>query len=136
MEKLYYKGIYFSEQTWSKWIKNEKLNDLTHYPVNIYFFKVNNRNTRKWCKRCSKLTIKTPEHDLERENISWVMTNAPIIWKPVNWFAANRLDGFYMVGTLIVNPFQPSVAFHVETSHLFSTANQMTGFYMKSSTDL
>ena len=136
MEKLYYKGIYFSEQTWSKWIKNEKLNDLTHYPVNIYFFKVNNRNTRKWRKRCSKLTIKTPEHDLERENISWVTTNAPIIWKPVNWFAANRLDRFYMVGTLIVNPFQPSVAFHVETSHLFSTANQMTGFYMKSSTDL
>ena len=24
-------------------------------------FKVNNRNTRTWCKICSKLTIKTPE---------------------------------------------------------------------------
>ena len=30
-----------------------------------------------------------------------------------------------------INPFQPSVAFHVETSHLIRNANQTTGFYMK-----
>ena len=30
-------------------------------PANIYLFKVNNRNTRKMCKVCSKLTIITPE---------------------------------------------------------------------------
>ena len=30
-------------------------------PANIYQLKINNRNTRKWCKICSKLTIKTPE---------------------------------------------------------------------------
>ena len=29
--------------------------------ANIYLFKVNNRNTRKKCEICSKLTIKTPE---------------------------------------------------------------------------
>ena len=29
------------------------------------------------------------------------------------------------------NPSQPGVAFHVETSHLIYTENQMTGFYMK-----
>ena len=29
-----------------------------------------------------------------------------------------------------VNPFQPIVVFHIETCHLISTANQMTGFYM------
>ena len=29
--------------------------------VNIHLFKVNNRNTRKRCEMCSKLTIKTPE---------------------------------------------------------------------------
>ena len=29
------------------------------------------------------------------------------------------------------NSFQPSVAFHIENSHLIWTANQMTGFYMK-----
>ena len=30
-------------------------------PANIYLYKFNNRNTRKRCERCSKLTIKTPE---------------------------------------------------------------------------
>ena len=30
-------------------------------PPNIYLFKINNRNTRKRCEICSKLTIKTPE---------------------------------------------------------------------------
>ena len=29
--------------------------------ANIYFFKVNNRNTRRRCEICSKLTIRTPE---------------------------------------------------------------------------
>ena len=28
-------------------------------------------------------------------------------------------------------PLQSSVAFHIETSHLICSANQMTGFYMK-----
>ena len=30
------------------------------FPANIYLLKVNNRNTRKRCEICSKLTIKTP----------------------------------------------------------------------------
>ena len=30
-------------------------------PCNIYLFKVSNRNTRKSCEICSKLTLKTPE---------------------------------------------------------------------------
>ena len=34
------------------------------------------------------------------------------------------------------NPFQPSVAFCIETSDLFCFAKQMTGFYMKRSTGL
>ena len=29
--------------------------------IKIYLFKVNDRNTRKRCEICSKLTIKTPE---------------------------------------------------------------------------
>ena len=35
-----------------------------------------------------------------------------------------------------INPFQHSVAFHMETSHLFCSAKQMTGFYMKHNTGL
>ena len=34
-----------------------------------------------------------------------------------------------------IDPFQPSVAFHIETSHLFRRANQITGFYMKRNTE-
>ena len=30
-------------------------------PVNIHLFKANNRNSRKRCEICSKLTIKTPK---------------------------------------------------------------------------
>ena len=36
-----------------------KFSDLFLAKINL--FKVNNRNTRKWCKTCSKLTIKRPE---------------------------------------------------------------------------
>ena len=31
------------------------------FPVGIYLFHVNNRNTRTMCEICSKLIIKTPE---------------------------------------------------------------------------
>ena len=31
---------------------------------------------------------------------------------------------------LTFNPFQPSVAFYIKTSHLICHANQMTGFYI------
>ena len=37
------------------------INGDSAYPANIYFFKVNNKNTRKRYKICSTLTIKTPE---------------------------------------------------------------------------
>ena len=31
----------------------------------------------------------------------------------------------------LVNPFQPSVVCNIETGHLFCSAKQTTGFYMK-----
>ena len=34
---------------------------ITNVPANICLFKVNNRNTKKWCAIRSKLTTKTPE---------------------------------------------------------------------------
>ena len=34
---------------------------ISTYPASNDIFKVNNRNTRKRCEMCSKLTIKTPE---------------------------------------------------------------------------
>ena len=35
-----------------------------------------------------------------------------------------------------VDPFQPSVAFHIETSQLFCRAKRMTDFYMECNTEL
>ena len=35
--------------------------DHTLMPANSYLLKVNNRNTRKRCEICLKLTIRTPE---------------------------------------------------------------------------
>ena len=32
---------------------------LTNHPANIHLFKVHNRNTKKRCEICSKLTIET-----------------------------------------------------------------------------
>ena len=34
-----------------------KMANYNPHPANIYLFKINNRNTRKRCKTCSKLTI-------------------------------------------------------------------------------
>ena len=34
-----------------------------YVPAIIYLFKLNNRNTRKRCEICSKLTVKTPERN-------------------------------------------------------------------------
>ena len=35
-----------------------------------------------------------------------------------------------------INLFQPSVAFHIETSHLICFVNQMTSFYMERNSGL
>ena len=40
---------------------NTRSKSAIKFPAIIYLFKVNNRNTRKRCKICSKLTIKKPE---------------------------------------------------------------------------
>ena len=41
------------------WFYTSEVLDIIMFPANIYLFKVNNRNTRKGCEICSKLTIKT-----------------------------------------------------------------------------
>ena len=39
-------------------------------------------------------------------------------------------------GHYFFNPFQFTVVFHIETSHLTCKANQMVGFFMKCSVEL
>ena len=48
-------------------------------------------------------------------------------------FYLNRL---YFKQNQVINPFQPSVTFHVETRHLIFSANLMTGFYIECNTEL
>ena len=43
------------------------------FPANIYLFKVNNKNTRKMCETCSKLTIKTPERCQWRRSVVFIV---------------------------------------------------------------
>ena len=47
--------IFLFETTWV----SKKFMCRRVFPANNYLFKVNNRNTRKRCEICSKLTIKT-----------------------------------------------------------------------------
>ena len=42
--------------------------EIWHFPDNIYLFKANNRNTRKRCEICSKLTIKITERHQSRRS--------------------------------------------------------------------
>ena len=41
-----------------------------------------------------------------------------------------------MILPCLLNPFQLSVVFHIETSHLICSVNQMLGFYMKCNFEL
>ena len=55
---------------------------LLQFPANIDIFKANNRNSRKRCEVCSKLTIKTPFSivsivEFEQFNVSWVEILGP-----------------------------------------------------------
>ena len=40
------------------------------------------------------------------------------------------------VSRMLLNPFQPSVAVYIKTSHLFCRSKQIIGFYMKCYTGL
>ena len=42
-----------------------------------------------------------------------------------------QFDHFVDARSYMVNSFQPSAAFHIDTSDLIYTANQMSGFYIK-----
>ena len=53
------------------------------------------------------------------------------VWEGSEYTSEYRSSTLYFF-----NPFHPSVAFHIETSHLICTANQMTGFYIKRNTGL
>ena len=54
-------------------------------PTDFYLFKLNNRNIRKSCEKCLKLTIKSPERSSELVLVSFRSYNS-------NWFCAAVAD--------------------------------------------
>ena len=51
--------------------------------------------------------------------------------KAVNYFRKTAALLIFNKVRNRLDPFQSSVAFHIDTSHLFCSAKQMTGFCMK-----
>ena len=56
--------------------------------------------------------------------------------KTANTYAFYALHLLLKGTGLLVNPFQPSVAFYTKTSHMICGVNRMTGFYIKCNTGL
>ena len=50
------------------------------YPTNNYLLKVNNRNTRKRCEICWKLTIKTPQRHQRRRSDVFIINFEHILY--------------------------------------------------------
>ena len=63
------------------------------YPAGIYLLKVNNRNTRERCERCSKLTIKISE------SLSFTESNTP----PWVFFTFFELHKWYQIAQHITD---------------------------------
>ena len=61
MEYNVKKYFNFNFNPWDVCFRYRYLNAEKHCLANNYLLKLNNRNTRKKCEICSKLTIKTPE---------------------------------------------------------------------------
>ena len=54
-------------------------------------------------------------------------------FRPILFFLKRPCGG---TGNQLLNTFQPSVLFQIETSHFVCSEKQMTGFYMKRNTGL
>ena len=84
---------------------NNKLLLLYHqsnFQTNIYYFKVNKRNSRKRCEICSKLTIKTLEQGQWRHSDVFIV-NFEYIFQPIFycffcWFWTSEcLLGYFLI---------------------------------------
>ena len=65
-------------------------------------------------------------------NTSFILSCFPLLCLPIK----NPKICFSLYKKSTINLFQPKVAFHIETNHLFFRIKQMTGFYMKDNAGL
>ena len=99
-------------------------------------FKANNKHTRTtpvasfWC-------LGTYRSSVSIVNVEQVNTSSG---RPFYWLGQRRIQNPatypYFCKRLHLNPFQSIVAFHIETSHLICSANQMIDLYIKCNTGL
>ena len=75
---------------------------LLPFPAGIYLLKVNNRNTRRRCEMCSKLTIKNPEQHHWRRSGVFIL-NFEYISHLVLVFLLITLNMYLPVGLLAVD---------------------------------
>ena len=89
--------------------------------------KARSNNCASWLKNCG-----IPSFALKMKVKSRI---SQTMWQTMSWILLSYLSlthGFTTdVSRLSFNLFQPSVAFHIETSHLFCRVKKMTGFYIK-----
>ena len=85
----------YSEHVFAWWVCSSPWR---HFPAKIYFFKVNNRSTRKRHEICSKLTIKTQQrHQLTMKIADWRRSGVFIL----NW----RCSGVLLLTLNIFHTF-------------------------------
>ena len=81
------------------------LRDCWNYPAGIYFFKVNNENTRTMCEICSKLTTtKTPERSHWRRSGVFVVnfeqiSHNVVVFPLLLWTSKCRLGTYSIVNS-------------------------------------
>ena len=80
-----------------------------NFPANIYSFKVNNRNTRKRCEICSKLTTKTPERRQWRCSGVFLLTLNIFL----TFFHFEQVNvSWFTICLLAINPFRANFPIH------------------------
>ena len=106
---------------------------MTAYPVNIYLFKFNNRNTRKWCGICSKLIIKTPEHVIDVVLVFLLLTlnifHTSHLFSSVSIVEVEQLNVSRLIFLFFFNfsNFSGQFFLHIATSQLSCSADLLTG---------
>ena len=110
----------------------------SYYPVNIYLFKINNRNTRKRCEICSKLTIKPKRRqtlnifhtfssvsidDFEKANVSWVIGFRKLFLREKRFHLSKRSR---VVGPGVVTRAKPLGGSLIGSIFHISEVNQMS----------
>ena len=92
-------------------------------PTNMYLFKSTIETLEKKCEICSKLC--SDVFIVNLEHISYLFL-VPLLLTLGIYLLASKTSKW---DVMKFQPSQPSVASHMEISHLICTKNQMVGFY-------